>query len=48
MNHQDRMYMESQAVYTAIVNGEYQNTGQVEAALLDANFNASTPDDDDK
>ncbi len=40
-NFQDRMYLGSQAVYSAIERGEYTNPGQVEAALMNAQANAS-------
>jgi hypothetical protein len=41
-NFQDRMFMESEAVYAAIERGEVQD---VQAALMDAQHRASGDDD---
>ncbi|WP_406457082.1 hypothetical protein OH768_44110 [Streptomyces sp. NBC_01622] len=43
MTFQDRMFLASQAVYEEITRGECPD---VEAALLDAQMNASVEDDD--
>lgn len=42
-NFQDRLFLASQAVYEQIVRGEHPD---VEAALMQAQFDASSSDDD--
>jgi hypothetical protein len=42
MNYQDRMFMESEAVYAQIQQGQCPD---VEAALMDAQLRASQADD---
>jgi hypothetical protein len=42
MDYNDRMFMESEAVYAAIQRGEVQD---VQAALMDAQLNASTDEE---
>lgn len=42
MDYNDRMFMESEAVYAAIERGEVQD---VTAALMDAQVNASTDEE---
>jgi hypothetical protein len=43
-NFADRMFLAGEATYQAIERGEYTNPSQVEAALLQAQADTSTDD----